>query len=91
MVRILRYERTTIAQIARIHAAYGPMALCISPDSPQNDTGIAAERRHGMNLARWRANGYQFVLIGRNPARNCTITPASCRTYCHSLRRRSGR
>ncbi len=40
---------------------------CASPDSPQNDTGIAAERRHGMNLARWRANGYQFVLIGRNP------------------------
>lgn len=67
MVRILRYERTTIAQIAWIQAAYGPMALCISPDSPQNDTRIAAERRHGMNLAWWRANGYQFVLIGRNP------------------------
>ncbi|BBV77539.1 hypothetical protein GR294_00525 [Raoultella sp. Lac2] len=67
MVRILRYERTTIAQIAWIHAAYGPMALCISTASQQNDARINAERRHGMNLAWWRANGYQFVLIGRNP------------------------
>ncbi len=67
MVRILRYERTTIAQIAWIHAAYGPMALCISPARQQNDTRINAERRHGMNLAWWHANGYQFVLIGRNP------------------------
>ncbi|HAT1575661.1 TPA: hypothetical protein I8Y25_002021 [Raoultella ornithinolytica] len=67
MVRILRYERTTIAQIAWIHAAYGPMALCISAASPQNETRIVAERRHDMNLAWWRANGYQFVLIGRNP------------------------
>ncbi|AYW54026.1 anti-sigma factor family protein [Raoultella ornithinolytica] len=67
MVRILRYERITIAQIAWIHAAYGPMALCISAASPQNETRIVAERRHDMNLAWWRANGYQFVLIGRNP------------------------
>jgi anti-sigma factor RsiW len=43
------------------------MALCISAASPQNETRIVAERRHDMNLAWWRANGYQFVLIGRNP------------------------
>ena len=31
MVRMLRYETTSIAQIARLNADYGPMALCISP------------------------------------------------------------
>ncbi len=33
MVRMLRYDSTSIAQIAWMHADYGPMALCISPDS----------------------------------------------------------
>lgn len=32
MVRMLRYDSTSIAQIAWMHADYGPMALCISPD-----------------------------------------------------------
>lgn len=67
MVRMLRYERTAIAQIAWIHAAYGPMALCISPADAQESGKVSTERRHGMNLAWWRARGYQFVLIGRNP------------------------
>lgn len=67
MVRMLRYERTAIAQIAWIHAAYGPMALCISPADAQEGGKVSTERRHGMNLAWWCARGYQFVLIGRNP------------------------
>ncbi|MXP50489.1 hypothetical protein FD733_17585 [Pantoea sp. Eser] len=33
MVRMLRYERTSIAQIAWLHANFGPLALCISPDT----------------------------------------------------------
>ena len=68
MVRILRYESTSIAQIAWIHADYGPMALCISPLEQQSRTDITRETRHGMNVAWWNNRGYQFVLIGRNPA-----------------------
>ncbi|MNZ53063.1 hypothetical protein D3C78_709300 [compost metagenome] len=68
MVRILRYESTSIAQIAWIHADYGPMALCISPLEQKSRTEITREMRHGMNVAWWNSRGYQFVLIGRNPA-----------------------
>ncbi|MGM3192329.1 anti-sigma factor family protein [Dickeya dadantii subsp. dieffenbachiae] len=67
MVRMLRYDSTSIAQIAWMHADYGPMALCISPDRQQSATAINHEQRHGMHLAWWSAGGYQFVLIGRNP------------------------
>ncbi|NAT75987.1 anti-sigma factor family protein [Dickeya dadantii] len=67
MVRMLRYDSTSIAQIAWMHADYGPMALCISPDRQQSATAINHEQRHGMHLAWWYAGGYQFVLIGRNP------------------------
>ncbi|MFK3704427.1 anti-sigma factor family protein [Klebsiella sp. NPDC088457] len=67
MVRMLRYDSTTITQIAWIHAEYGPMALCISPDRQQSSAAINAEQRHGMNIAWWRNRGYQFVLLGRNP------------------------
>ncbi|HHG8774599.1 TPA: anti-sigma factor [Raoultella planticola] len=67
MVRMLRYDSTTIAQIAWIHAEYGPMALCISPDRQQRSAAINAEQRHGMNIAWWHNRGYQFVLLARNP------------------------
>jgi len=73
MVRILRYERTSIAQIAWLHADYGPMALCISP-APHDTNPIAREQRHGMQLAWWNRDGYQYVLIGRNPAAQLAAT-----------------
>lgn len=73
MVRILRYERTSIAQIAWLHADYGPMALCISP-APHNTNPIAREQRHGMQLAWWTRDGYQYVLIGRNPSAQLAST-----------------
>ncbi|EMM0838423.1 hypothetical protein RVV06_004484 [Enterobacter ludwigii] len=66
MVRMLRYETTSIAQIAWINADYGPMALCISP-AEQTTTAAQHEQRHDMNLVWWQKAGYQFVLIGRNP------------------------
>ncbi|MGG7447545.1 anti-sigma factor family protein [Kosakonia oryzendophytica] len=68
MVRMLRYDSTSIAQIAWMHADYGPMALCISPDSHPASTELRHEQRHAMNLVWWHSRGYQFVLIGRNPA-----------------------
>jgi anti-sigma factor RsiW len=67
MIRMLRYDSTSIAQIAWMHAEFGPMALCISPDQQQRAATINHEQRHGMHLAWWHARGYQFVLIGRNP------------------------
>lgn len=68
MVRMLRYDSTSIAQIAWMHADFGPMALCISPDSHPASTELNHEQRHSMNLIWWHSGRYQFVLIGRNPA-----------------------
>ena len=67
MVRMLRYETTSIAQIAWINANYGPMALCISPVDEKTTASLQQEQRHSMNLVWWQDAGYQFVLIGRNP------------------------
>jgi len=67
MVRMLRYETTSIAQIAWINADYGPMALCISPVDEKTTASLRQEQRHSMNLVWWHDAGYQFVLIGRNP------------------------
>lgn len=67
MVRMLRYDTTSIAQIAWINADYGPMALCISPIEHDATTAFQQEQRHSMNLVWWHQAGYQFVLIGRNP------------------------
>lgn len=68
MVRMLRYDSTSIAQIAWMHADYGPMALCISPDRHPASPALNDEQRHSMNLVWWHSGRYQFVLIGRNPA-----------------------
>lgn len=68
MVRMLRYDSTAIAQIAWMHADFGPMALCISPDPRPVSTELNNEQRHTMNLVWWHSKKYQFVLIGRNPA-----------------------
>ena len=51
MVRMLRYETTSIAQIARINPDYGPMALCISPvdeDDGLAPAGAAAQHEPGV-------------------------------------------
>lgn len=65
MVRMLSYDGTSIAQIAWLHDAFGPIALCISPDPREGTPVIQNEQRHGMHLAWWHSEGYQFVLIGR--------------------------
>lgn len=67
-VRLLRYDDTSIVQIAWEHSAYGPMALCVSRENHDGATPVQGEQRHGMNLAWWHAGGYQYVLIGRSPA-----------------------
>lgn len=67
MVRMLRYDSTSIAQIVWMHADFGPMALCISPLEQGGNAPVENEQRHSMNIAWWTSRRYQFVLIGRNP------------------------
>lgn len=67
-VRMLRYDDALITQIAWNHNSYGPMALCISREDHSEESQLAQEKRHGMNLVWWYRSGYQYVLIGRNPA-----------------------
>ncbi|MEQ9892044.1 anti-sigma factor family protein [Pectobacterium aroidearum] len=67
IVRMLRYDSTAIAQITWLHAEYGPMALCISPERQATSTALNNEQRHDMQVVWWYAHGYQFVLIGRSP------------------------
>lgn len=67
MIRMLRYDSTSIAQIVWMHADFGPMALCISPLEQSSEAQIQNEQRHSMNIAWWKSRRYQFVLIGRNP------------------------
>lgn len=47
MVRMLRYDSTSIAQIAWMHAEYGPMALCISPSASRAARRLAASGATG--------------------------------------------
>lgn len=67
-VRMLRYDDALISQIAWNHSSYGPMALCISREDHQGTRDVTQEKRHGMNVVWWHRAGYQYVLIGRNPA-----------------------
>ncbi|WP_313687417.1 hypothetical protein [Pantoea sp.] len=76
-VRMLRYDDALISQIAWNHASYGPMALCISRQDPQPSSTLNQEKRHGMNLVWWHRDGYQLVLIGRNPAEQLMKTATS--------------
>ncbi|WP_213714619.1 anti-sigma factor family protein [Cedecea lapagei] len=66
-VRMLRYDSTSIAQMAYLHASYGPMALCISRSKAADSPTLKHEVRRGLNLVWWRSKGYEYVLIGRNP------------------------
>lgn len=66
-VRMLRYDSTSIAQMAYLHASYGPMALCISRSKAADSPALKHEVRRGLNLVWWRSKGYEYVLIGRNP------------------------
>jgi anti-sigma factor RsiW len=66
-VRMLRYDSTSIAQMAYLHASFGPMALCISRSKTSDSTALKHEVRRGLNLVWWRSKGYEYVLTGRNP------------------------
>lgn len=66
--RILSYDDYRIAQISYLDPKYGPLALCITRTSLPGKTAQESEVRRGMNVVYWRSNGYNFMLIGHNPA-----------------------
>lgn len=66
--RILSYDEYRIAQISYLDPKYGPLALCITRTSQNGNTAQESEVRRGMNVVYWRSNGYNFMLIGHNPA-----------------------
>ncbi len=68
MVRMLRYDSTSIAQIAGCMPITARWRCAFHPDSHPASTELRHEQRHAMNLVWWHSRGYQFVLIGRNPA-----------------------
>lgn len=66
--RLLNYDQYNIAQITYLDATHGPMALCITRSSQRSDTAQQSEIRRGMNVIYWRAKGFNYMLIGHNPA-----------------------
>lgn len=66
--RLLNYDHYNIAQITYLDAEHGPLALCITRSSKQGDAAQESEVRRGMNVIYWRANGFNYMLIGHNPA-----------------------
>ena len=61
--QVLQYDGEPLAQIAYLDPEDGPMALCIVK-SAGAAAGPETERRHGMNVVYWSANGHAFMLIG---------------------------
>lgn len=71
--RLLNYDQYTIAQITYLDPSYGPMALCITRSSQRGDTAQQSEIRRGMNVIYWRTKGYNYMLIGHNPASDMAL------------------
>jgi anti-sigma factor RsiW len=64
--QLLQLEGKPLAQIAFMSDTGKPVAICIikttKPAEPPSP-----ERRHGLNLVHWVANGYGFMVIGDVP------------------------
>nr|WP_195761693.1 hypothetical protein [Pantoea sp. 201603H] len=63
-VRLLGYDRQSIAQILYLDRQTGPMALCITRADNAQVTEPDSEVRYGMNVAYWRQQGFNYMLIG---------------------------
>lgn len=66
--RVLSYDQYPIAQITYLCPKSGPLALCITRSERAGNAPQESEVRRGMNVVYWRAAGYNFMLIGHNPA-----------------------
>jgi anti-sigma factor RsiW len=66
-VQLLQYDGKPLGQIAYLDPHDGPLALCIY-DGGAGDSGLASERRAGLNVVHWSSRGRAFMLVGRLPA-----------------------
>jgi anti-sigma factor RsiW len=64
--QLLQLEGRPLAQIAFKSETGKPVAICIIKTTKPPEPA-SAERRHGMNLVHWVANGYGFMVIGDVP------------------------
>jgi anti-sigma factor RsiW len=64
--QLLQLQGKPLAQIAFMSSTGKPVAICIirTPKAPEPP---AAERRHGLNIVHWVANGYGYMVIGDVP------------------------
>jgi anti-sigma factor RsiW len=64
--QLLQLEGRPLAQIAFMSDTGKPVAICIIK-TPKPAEPPSPERRHGLNLVHWVANGYGFMVIGDVP------------------------
>lgn len=64
--QLLQLEGKPLAQIAFISDTGKPVAICIIKTTKPAEAP-APDRRHGLNIVHWVANGYGFMVIGDVP------------------------
>jgi anti-sigma factor RsiW len=64
--QLLQLQGKPLAQIAFKSASGKPVAICIIK-TPKAAEPPSAERRHGLNIVHWVANGYGYMVIGDVP------------------------
>ena len=64
--QLLQLDGKPLAQISFLYGDSAPVALCIiKTASPAQEP--AEEKRHGLNVVHWVADGYGFMVIGKVP------------------------
>jgi len=65
--QLLQLDGKPLAQIAFMSDSGKPVAICIIK-TPRAPEAPAADRKQGLNIVHWIANGYGFMVIGDVPA-----------------------
>ena len=64
--QLLQLEGKPLAQISYLYGDNAPVALCIIKTANAAQAP-AEEKRHGLNIVHWVADGYGFMVIGKVP------------------------
>lgn len=64
--QLLQLAGKPLAQIAYLNEGEKPVALCII-QSANPPAGPATEKRHGLNVVHWVADGYGYMVLGDVP------------------------
>lgn len=64
--RLLDYDGNPLAQFIYLARDGNPIAFCVIRDGEAPDVA-EVERRRGMTLVYWSAQGYEFMVIGKAP------------------------